>query len=123
VTEIRVLLGATDFEGATAFYGGLLGFPVQEQWNDNDGRGTLFRCSSAGVIEVFEDSPHHPAERPHGVKVAIEVDDVDALYDRVRYADVEIVDLIGDRPWGHRNFEIRDPSGLPLVFFTAVAAG
>lgn len=48
------------------------------------------------------------------------MDDVDALYDRVRQADVEMVDPIGNRPWGHRNFEIHDPSGLPLVFFTAV---
>ncbi len=32
----------------------------------------------------------------------------------------EIVDPIGDRPWGHRNFEVPDhPSRLPPVFFSA----
>jgi predicted enzyme related to lactoylglutathione lyase len=121
VSEIRVLIGATDFERAVAFYSSLLGFAIQEQWKDDDGRGILFRCSSGGVIEVFEDSPHHPAETPRGVKVALEVDDVDALYARIREAGTaEIVDPIGDRPWKHRNFEIRDPDGLPLVFFMAL---
>lgn len=120
--EIRVLVGTTDFDGATAFYGDVLGFPVQEAWEAPDGRGTLFRCGSAGVIEIFEDSPQHPAESPRGVKVAIETDDVDALYESVRQADAEVVEPIGDRPWGHRNFEIRDPNGLSLVFFTALEA-
>ena len=123
MSEIRVLIGTTDFDGATAFYHDLLGFPVWEHWGGPDGRGTLFRCASAGVIEIFEDSPHHPAEAPRGVKVAVEVDDVDALYESVRQAGAEVVDPIGDRPWGHRNFEIHDPSGLPLVFFSALGSG
>jgi predicted enzyme related to lactoylglutathione lyase len=123
MSEVRVLVGTTDFDGATRFYADVLGFPVQEHWEGPDGRGTLFRCASAAVIEIFEDSPHHPAEPPHGVKIAIEVDDVNGLYDRVSRAGAKVVDPIGDRPWGHRNFEIHDPSGLPLVFFTALGSG
>jgi catechol 2,3-dioxygenase-like lactoylglutathione lyase family enzyme len=118
MTEIRVLVGTTDFERSDSFYGGLLGFAVAEQWDGPDGRGTLYRAASGGVIEIFEDSPHHPFEPPAGVKVAIEVDDAAELFRRLATADVEIVDPIGERPWGHRNFEIRDPSGLHLVFFS-----
>ena len=33
MSEIRVLVGTTDFDGATAFYGDVLGFPVQEHWD------------------------------------------------------------------------------------------
>lgn len=120
MSDIRVLVGTTDFDRSTAFYGTVLGFTIDEHWDDPDGRGTLFRAASGGVIEIVEDSPDHPAEPPRGVKVAIEVDDVDGLYERVRAAGAEIVDEIGERPWGHRNFELRDPSGLPLVFFTAI---
>ena len=122
MSEIRVLVGAADFDEATTFYGETLGFPILEEWGGSDGRGTLFRCSSGGVIEVFEDSPHHPAEAPRGVKVAVEVENVDALYERVRQAGVPVLDPIGDRPWNHRNFEISDPSGLPLVFFAQLEA-
>jgi uncharacterized glyoxalase superfamily protein PhnB len=120
VSELRVLVETTDFDDATAFYGDVLGFPVKEHWDDPDHRGTLFQCTSTGVIEIIEVS-EPPAERPRGVKVAVEVEDVDGLYDRIRQSDIDVVDPIGNRPWGHRNFEVRDPSGLPLVFFTATA--
>ena len=123
MTEIRVLVGAVDFDRSSAFYRELLGFAVTEEWNDPDGRGTLFQAASGGVIEVFEDSPHHPFVSPAGVKVAVEVADADALYERVVQKGVAIIDPIAERPWGHRSFEIADPSGLHLVFFTSINAG
>jgi len=122
MTEVRVLVGTDDFERSAAFYSDVLGFPVDEHWDDPDGRGTLFRITSGGVIEIVEDSPHHPAEPGSGVTVAIELDDVDGMHDRVTAAGVDVVTALGDRPWGHRNFEIRDPSGLGLVFFTRIGA-
>ena len=122
MTEVRVLVGIDNFERSTAFYSEVLGFPVDEHWDDPDGRGTLFRAATGGVIEIVEDSPHHPAEPASGVTVAVELDDVDAMHDRVVTAGVEVVTTLGDRPWGHRNFEIRDPSGLGLVFFTRIGA-
>jgi uncharacterized glyoxalase superfamily protein PhnB len=122
MTEIRVLVGTKSFDGASAFYRDTLGFETIAHWDDPDGRGTLYRASTDGVLEIVEDSPHHPAGTPSGVTVAIEVDDADTMYERVRSAGVEIVEPLGDRPWGHRNFEIRDPNGLSLVFFTVMNA-
>lgn len=120
MTEIRILVGATDFARSSAFYGDLLGFDVVEQWDDPDGRGTLFRATDGGIIEIFEDSPHHPFRAPSGVKVAVQVDDADQLFERVVAGGAEVVDPVAERPWGHRNFEILDPVGLPLVFFTVI---
>lgn len=122
MSEIRVLVGTTDFERSSAFYRDVLGFAVAEHWDDPDGRGTLFQATDGAVIEVVEDTPHHPYTAPSGVTVAIEVSDADAVHERLRDASVGIVDPIADRPWGHRSFEICDPSGLPLVFFTPVRA-
>ena len=113
---MRVLVGARDYAIATAFYRDLLGLPVHEEWDAPDGRGTLF-SAGGGVIEVVEDSPHHPAVTPHGVSVAIEVADVDDLHGRVAAAGVTPTDPLANRPWGHRSFAIEDPSGLPLTFF------
>lgn len=121
MSELRVLVETADFEGATAFYGELLGFPVKEHWDDPDRRGTLFQCTSTGVVEIVE-ALDSPAESPRGVKIAVEVDDVDRLYDRIKQSDIEVVDPIGDRAWGDRSFEIRDPHDLRLVFFTAIAS-
>jgi len=122
MTEIRVLVGTDDFERSVDFYAESLGFPIDEHWDDPDGRGTLFRVTTGGVIEVVEDSPHHPAKPVSGVTVAVEVEDVDAVHRRVADAGIELVEEIGDRPWGHRNFEVRDPSGLGIVFFTRIGA-
>jgi len=119
MAEMRVLVGTTDYSRSTAFYGDLLGFPVQEEWDAPDGRGTLFDAGG-GVIEVMEDSPHHPAEQPRGVRVSIEVGEVDGLHARLADAGIAPTDPLGDRPWGHRSFTIEDPSGLPLTFFEVI---
>jgi len=79
--EIRVLVGARDFAAATRFYGEVLGFPAQEHWDAPDARGTVVSCSRGGVIEIVENSPHHPAAVPSGVKVAIDVLDIDAFHE------------------------------------------
>jgi len=116
---MRVLVGAKDYPKSTAFYRELLMFPVQEEWDGSDGRGTLF-ATGGGVIEVMEDSPHHPAEPPQGVRVSIEVRDAEGLHSRLSEAGVVPTDPLADRPWGHRSFTIEDPSGLPLTFFEVV---
>lgn len=117
--DFRFLLTTNDYAGTLAFYGDTLGLAVHDSWDDPDDRGTVFRAA-AGMIEVFEDSPHHPAEAPRGVRVAIEVDDALALEARLRAAGVPITDPLADRPWGHRSFTAEDPNGLPLTFFTVI---
>jgi uncharacterized glyoxalase superfamily protein PhnB len=117
--ELRVLVGALDYEQLVAFYRDTIGFPVHEVWDEEDGRGTLFRAGG-GIIELIADSPEHPAAPPQGVALAVEMPDIETLYARLRASGAEVTIPLGDRPWGHRNFEIRDPGGLRLVFFAAV---
>lgn len=123
MTELRVLVGTTDYEGTVGFYRDVLGFPVHEIWDDPDGRGTLLRAAGSALIEVIEDSPDHPARTPQGVTVSIEVPDVDARHRRLVDAGVTITEPLGDRPWGHRNVGFRDPNGLDLVLFTVQDGG
>jgi len=123
MTELRVLVGTTDYDGTVGFYRDVLGFPVHEVWDDPDGRGTLLRAAAAALIEVIEDSPDHPAQPPSGVTVAIEVPDVDARHARLAAAGATITEPLGDRPWGHRNVGLRDPNGLELVLFTVIGHG
>lgn len=118
---MRVLVGTTDYDGSCAFYREVLGFPLHEEWDDPDGRGALFD-SGAGLIEVVEDSPDHPAQPPQGVSIAIEVTDVDSFNDRLERMGVALTDPIGDRPWGHRSFSLDDPAGLKLTFFQVLPA-
>src|SRR5262249_56583785 len=106
---MRVLVGTTGYAGSTAFYREVLEFPVQEEWDGSDGRGTLFDAGG-GVIEVMEDSPHHPAEAPRGVRVSIEVGGVDRLHTRLAEAGVVPTDPLAHPPSGHRSLPISDPN-------------
>jgi catechol 2,3-dioxygenase-like lactoylglutathione lyase family enzyme len=46
--------------------------------------------------------------------VSIEVDDVDAVYERALAAGAEIVYPITDEDWGLRRFFVRDPNGAVI---------
>ena len=53
--------------------------------------------------------------------LTIEVDDVDALYEKMKSQGVSIKIDIRDEPWGDRHFAIQDPNGIgiDLVKYTA----
>jgi catechol 2,3-dioxygenase-like lactoylglutathione lyase family enzyme len=46
--------------------------------------------------------------------VSIDVDDVDAVYERARAAGAEIVYALTDEDWGLRRFFVRDPNGAVI---------
>ena len=43
--------------------------------------------------------------------MSVEVDDVDAVYEKARSAGCEIVYELINEPWGVRRFYVRDPAG------------
>jgi catechol 2,3-dioxygenase-like lactoylglutathione lyase family enzyme len=55
------------------------------------------------------------------VTLGIEVQDVDAEYDRLRALAVEIVKLPASYPWGSRSVWFRDPDGNIIDFFARLA--
>ena len=58
--------------------------------------------------------PLRSAFNGQGMIVTIEVDDVDALYQKLRETGCEIIIDLQDEPWGQRHFLLRDPSGMLL---------
>lgn len=75
-----------------------------------------------GGAELGFLAPHHELQAPMfhapfeggGVWVAVDVDDVDAEYARLRALDVPIELPIRDEPWGDRHFVLRDPNGIAV---------
>jgi catechol 2,3-dioxygenase-like lactoylglutathione lyase family enzyme len=51
-------------------------------------------------------------ERPRGVLVTIETQDVDAVHERARRLGCEVVYALRDEVWGQRHFMAKDPNGL-----------
>jgi catechol 2,3-dioxygenase-like lactoylglutathione lyase family enzyme len=68
--------------------------------------------------------PDHPSQQPlfqpafqgRGVYLTIEVDEVDALYERIKAKGVPIKIDLRDEPWGDRHFAIEDPNGVGIDF-------
>lgn len=73
--------------------------------------------------------PNHPTQQPlfhkpfrgEGMYLTIEVEDIDALYSKVKESGTTIALDIRDEPWGDRHFAIVDPNGIgiDLVRYTA----
>ena len=119
----KVELFVSDFEQSRAFYEAL-GFAVVRQWQD-----WVMLALGDNVLDLQGDG--HAVAGPHyftpeisrfprgtGVEISIEVEDVDALYERARQIGVDIVKPIQDRPGKARDFRIADPDGYFLRFTT-----
>ncbi|HEY4331580.1 MAG TPA: VOC family protein [Ilumatobacteraceae bacterium] len=117
MTELRVVRHTTHFAAACDFYGGVLGWPVTRQW-DEPRSGRIFGYGDAARVELI-DSEHEDAVT--GLYLSIEVEHVDLLHEAMGAHDVEITQPLANQPWGHRNFGVSDPTGLPLVFFEVIA--
>ena len=107
------------FDDACTFYGSVLGWPVTTQW-DEHGRGMIYGYGDAGRIELIEADDGAIIDAPSGVFLSVEVDDVQALHDRLSTTDTPPHADPTDQPWGHRSFAVADPAGLVIVFFQRI---
>lgn len=77
------------------------------------------RDGGGAPLEVAFILPDHESLPPFlrrafdgkGVFLTMEVEDVDALYERLRGEGHEILIELRDEVWGQRHFSVRDPSG------------
>jgi uncharacterized glyoxalase superfamily protein PhnB len=113
------------YQRSVEFYQNALGFPISESWDRAaDDKGTTFQAGS-GMIEVLtrpdEDEDWvWSKEKPRGFAIVIELEDVDAFYDDLIKKNIPMMKEIADMPWGHRSFQIADPNGVRLYFFTEI---
>ena len=95
------------FDESRAFYNDVIGL----EGGRGSGRilffGTDQREVQLSVMKLDIKAHVHP-------DVSIEVDDVDAVYDRARAAGAEIVYPLTDEEWGLRRFFVRDPNGAVI---------
>lgn len=108
------VLPAADVDATLAFYRDTLGFSVEGRHEDDRGevvfgsvlcgRANFYFAKTAGTIApircfVFVD------------------DDVDALCQVIASRGAAIVEPPADKPWGYRQFTLRDVNGHLLHFF------
>lgn len=119
----HVTLTVSDLNEALQFYQGTLGFPMNGQLVMNDERGFVITYLQAGsaVIELFSfDKPtiHHrwnPDETVLGLKhIGFLVDDVDAVADRLKTANVPFIYQPNDALGNVKTAFFEDPDGNAL---------
>jgi len=102
-------LCVSDVLAAIDFYTTKLGFRLGFTWGDPP--------TIAGVnldqVQIFLEQG---TPSPEGCAVYFDVDDADALYELHRASGVEIANPLGDRPWGLRDYAVRDLYGYRLTF-------
>lgn len=104
-----------------AFYQDVLGFGVSFE---NDFYVLMHTPGHSAEFALL--AADHPSQKPvfqtaytgKGAYLTIEVDNVDAEYERIRALGVSPVFELRDEPWGDRHFAIVDPNGLGIDIVT-----
>lgn len=115
----RIIAGliVKDVEAAKAFYARHLGAKV------------VFDCgwyvtlrlggpSGPEVSFMTPQGPQHTPVPPGSLSLYVEVEDVDATYERVRATGAPVGEPPSDKPWGDRSFELSDPLGVRVYLFS-----
>jgi uncharacterized glyoxalase superfamily protein PhnB len=114
VTSYYPVIMTERVEETAAFY--IAHFDFQENFA-SDWYVHLQSAQDSGVNLAILDGQHEtiPAEgrgRVAGLLLNFEVEDVDAVYERMRNAGLPILLAIRDEPFGQRHFITADPNGV-----------
>ena len=123
ITGAAIALNVSDPGASASFLEGSFGF---RRTKSADGFVALSR-SDAGFDVMFVRTGL-PSFKPDamaghgadGVLVALVVEDVDAEYERVKAAGIEITTELLTEPWGERFFQVTDPCGVVFHILTWV---
>jgi uncharacterized glyoxalase superfamily protein PhnB len=126
VPAIRV----PDLATAIEFYRDRLGFTLERGGPDDGNVALSFgdaRVMLDGVpTDFYSPSYNEAIARRMGASSSmalyIEAPDLDPYFERLKKAEIAIVDPIADRSWGQREFTVADPYGNWLSFWRALDA-
>ena len=107
--QVHAGLAVNDIATVVEFYTKKLGFAAAFTWGDPP----TFAGVKLDNAQIFlrKGTPD-----PKGCFVSFTVGDADALYEFHRSKGVEVVELIDDRPYGIRDYGVRDLHGYHLSF-------
>jgi len=108
---------AGDVKGATAFYVDTLGFKISYK---DDGMAIVKRDGVTIMLTDFDDE--HVAAN---IALRIAVDNVQELFDELSGKNLPAfqstsgasISKLEDKPWGTREFAVKDPAGICYTFF------
>jgi uncharacterized glyoxalase superfamily protein PhnB len=128
LTMMWPTLTVRNVDASLAFYRDKLGFEVDLHLRDDKGSVFLGSVEVGDTVIMFESpDPREPLVVNRGSRSGVTLTillpddhDIDTFYTDLHAKGVRICNDIGDRPWGHRNFSIRDPDGYCLIFARSI---
>jgi catechol 2,3-dioxygenase-like lactoylglutathione lyase family enzyme len=102
-------LSVSDVLAAADFYTDKLGFELAFTWGEPPGMASV----NLGEVQLFL---QQGTPSPQGCSVYFVVGDADELFEFHRASGVEIVEPPADRPWGLRDYAVKDLDGYQLTF-------
>jgi catechol 2,3-dioxygenase-like lactoylglutathione lyase family enzyme len=120
VRGLRLIHSPTpDWEAVRAFYRDVLGLEETGGWERPGDRGSFLAAGSAELelMEVDAASIGVLPKNPGGWSLALEVDDLEAEFSRLSALGAAVSARIEERPWGSRDFLVRDPAGNLVLLF------
>jgi len=96
-------------EKSLVFYRDKLGFEVTFEW-DKPINYAVIKAGDAVSIHLMKANKDYRRNSEH-TALYIFVHNVDAIYELYKIKDVRIVNEIGNRDYGMRDFDIEDPDG------------
>jgi catechol 2,3-dioxygenase-like lactoylglutathione lyase family enzyme len=118
--EFRIVFRAKDYEASVDFYTNQLSLPVSAFWDRGPAeRGTCYQAA-AGTIEVLALPPGQAYVQPTGFEIAIEVENVDEIYQQCKQKKMSFRGELANKPWGHRAFSLNDPDGIKVIIYSII---
>jgi catechol 2,3-dioxygenase-like lactoylglutathione lyase family enzyme len=110
-----ITLFMDDIEEAKAFYRDVFQMSILNEDTNSVAYGfpglVVNLLTRAAAPELIEPAPVGEPGAPARMMLTVQVDDVDAVCDRLRARSVEFLNGPMDRPWGPRTATFADPSG------------
>ena len=112
ITHSKAILAVSDVKRTIDFYLNVLGFTNHWLWEDPP----TFGGASWGSVEVMFCLQPDLAGKVEGHQHMFFADDINELHRRHTEAGAPVIVPIGNRPWGVREYTVRDPNGYHLRF-------
>jgi predicted enzyme related to lactoylglutathione lyase len=124
VSELRLVVTASDYEEALRFYRDVLGLPERAAYSSPGGRVTILEAGRA-TLEIAD--PSHAeyidevevGRRVAGhIRVAFQVGDAASATGKLAAAGAEVVAEPTPTPWHSLNSRLEGPAGLQFTLFS-----
>jgi len=114
----HVLIYVADVGRSLAFYENELGF-VRIEGSGKDGYARLRAPDGEATLGLHQREGEGAVPQHEGIRLYIEVEDLDAACRRFQDRGVEFEQPPQDMPWGWRHAYLRDPDGHELSLYWA----